>query len=333
MKEFINKNKSKFAIIFILFICSMMLMTSMVSAESYTGERDGYMYCHICREYHNVEKLRGVQITAAKWIDRLYSGDIIGESEGGKVSTYDILKFDVSSGTLATLWARAKTIYDVMMPIGNLLVIVYVFMELMELVTTDNVNPEMIVRALIKMTVGMMIITNGFDIITDLSKLASQAFNSLTQHTGFTGMEQFCPINGSLVNVGRKPSFAKGFMGMAENFIPYLIAIVIQFCISILCWARVLDIIIKVMFAPIGIADLSTAGTQGSGFAYLKNLFASMLQGAVIVAILIAYGQVLIMVNSTPTEGIPSYVMMITCSIVALVATFKSQAYASEITG
>ena len=119
---------------------------------------------------------------------------------------------------------------------------------------------------------------------------------------------------------------------MSGTYIPWLIVLVTKFIISIMCWTRVLDIMIRIILAPVGMADIMVSGTRGSGWAFFKRLMVSTIQGAVIIAIMYAYSQVLSVINNSATgTGLPAYGLAIICTCVTLFAILKSQSYAQDV--
>ena len=93
-----------------------------------------------------------------------------------------------------------------------------------------------------------------------------------------------------------------------------------------------MDIMTKIVLAPIGMADIMVAGTRGSGWQFFKKLLTSALQGAIIVGITFSSGQVLQVINAGEAiGGLPKYALAIICTIVTLFAIIKSQTYAQDV--
>jgi hypothetical protein len=106
--------------------------------------------------------------------------------------------------------------------------------------------------------------------------------------------------------------------------VPYVLIAAALMIIQFFVYLRLMDIIVKMLFAPIGIADLGFAGTNGSGFRYLKKIAASALQGAVMVVIL------LIQTALTRNAGLFQTLII----YYAMIGVFKkSNSLAAEIVG
>ena len=120
-----------------------------------------------------------------------------------------------------------------------------------------------------------------------------------------------------------------GFIEMAILFFPWLIILITKGVTNIYCWYRVLDIAVRVIFAPVGAPDVLISGTRGSGWRYLKNLFASCLQGGVVIAIFYVYSMIM---NSLVTNnGFAIWMIATVLSLVVMISIFKAQEIARNI--
>lgn len=336
---------------FSLFMICLIIFSLLSCVQPvYADDEPEIYYCRICKKAgldyeHDVSELSFSQKVALEWNDILYSGDWFGENEppaknnstagtdnpSGEtnttpsLTTEDVLKFDTQSN-FATLWSTAEMIYNLVKPIGIILCVVYALMELLEEVTTDNVSPEKIVRTLTKICIGVLFVQNGFKFCTFVVETASAVFNILS--AGTAGMD----ANNCLLKTLKNNSFTQGMTLMSGLFIPWLISLLTQFIVSIICWVRIMDIMVKIILAPIGMSDIMVTGTRGTGWAFFKKLLVSALQGAVILGITFCYGQILTLVNSgAVTTGLPAYGLAIIGAVVTLAAIIKSQSYAQDI--
>ena len=62
--------------------------------------------------------------------------------------------------------------------------------------------------------------------------------------------------------------------------------------VYVICWSRVFDIFIRILFAPIGLADFMHGGTNCLAVRYFKKLLASVLQGACIMGVVVSYNAI-----------------------------------------
>jgi flagellin-specific chaperone FliS len=132
---------------------------------------------------------------------------------------------------------------------------------------------------------------------------------------------------GKLVN----QNFFQGLVDASTLWIPWLLMLAAGAILSITCWIRVLDIMVRVIFAPIGMADIMNDGTKSSGWMYFKKLLASLLQGSILIATIKAYGMV--MVVTQKMSGLATWAVPIILSFVLISLFFKASAMASDVVG
>lgn len=309
----------------------MMAFTSfaMIQPVNAVAPWDTTYDCRLCKTTHDISELSFTQKIAIEWHDVLYSGDWFGEAENNStLSTTDVLKFD--GGTFATVWSTAESLYNTMIPIGVILCVAYAMMELMEQSTTDRINPETVVRTLGKLILGTLLIKNGFQLCSITVGISSTAFQQLTAATGLnqTGA---CLYNAAEFMT---ENFCAGALSMSETMLPFLIVLITKVIISIICWTRVIDIMIRVILAPIGMSDIMVQGTKGSGWAFFKRLCVSAFQGTVIVGIMFGYATILRAIEQNAVNtNLPSYGLAVILAAVTLFSVLKSQAYAQDIVG
>ena len=75
-------------------------------------------------------------------------------------------------------------------------------------------------------------------------------------------------------------------------FFDYLMVIVVHLMVMVICWTRVLDIAVRITFAPIAMSDIVSEGLHGQGIKYLKKMMVSLLQGAAMFAMLLSYNTI-----------------------------------------
>lgn len=282
--------------------------------------------CNICGVEHDVSDLSFSQKLALEWNDMVYGGDWFNEKDKeSSITTIAALEFS-TTGPLAGIWGLAEGYYNALAPAGIILCVTYALMELMELSTTDQMSPETILRTILKLGLGCLLILNGFTICSFIMALGSDIFTQLQSAT--SSLSNKTCIYGEL----RTPSFCDGMLAMSELFIPYLIVWIAKMIISIICWIRVLNIMVRILLAPIGMSDILVAGTKGSGWKYFKQLSVSIIQGGVIMAIIMCNSIIIqIAQQANQIETLVPYMITIMCTILTLVAIVKSQSYAQDL--
>ena len=279
-----------------------------------------------CTGGHDVNELGGTQKTAYNWYCVVYGGQLFQESKNGSLGTTEVLEFDVTSSNFSNLWNTCENYYNVLSVFGKMLVVIYLLLDIMEKSTADNLNAEHFVKCFIKGVIGIIVIDMGWDIVTAGIGFANDVFGELMASDKSFSATGVCPYN----DLHEVNSIA-GLVYMARVFIPWLLMMGAQMIISVICWARILDLVVRVIFAPIGMADMMQEGTRGNGWKYFKKIVASALQGAVILAIVKSYGIITSTVSSASGAG--GWVVAIILAFVVISVSFKSQSIASDIVG
>lgn len=281
--------------------------------------------CVVCGENHDMAALSGLERTAYDWGCVVYGGQLFDVSDNEEdITTFDVLQFDTTD-KFSGLWSQGEFFYDRLAVIGKLLVFLYCLLEIMEKAMSDFSSPEFFVKCLIKLLVGFMLIDYGYQIIGFIMNLASTVFDKI----GGQISNNPAAIENCIYYEVQGSGFFDALGTMAGLFFPYLILQLAKIMVSIICWVRVLDIMVRVMFAPIGMADIVSNGLSSSGYRYLKKLGASALQGAVILAIVKAYG----LITSLIANSVGGYITMIILALVVVSLMLKSSSIANEVVG
>lgn len=297
---------------------------SVFSMPVFADDTESGTVCEVCGQTHNLNSLKGVNRLAYEMNTVVYGGKLFDEGKDGSLSTYDVLEFNTESTAFKSLWEKGRELYDLLVPAGVVLVIIMAFTSAMEMAVNELGNPEMVVKTIIKFIVGVLIVRNGYDIVTFCMQFASFVFGKLnvtpSNSSAMTTLCNFAKMENA--------NFFSALGDIATMFVPYLILLAAKLLVSIICWVRVLDIITKTIFAPIGMADIIN-GTSSTGFRYMKKLIAAGLQGAVILAIVKAYGMVSSVISSTFAGWLGSVVLA--CVVITLM--FKSSSISNEVMG
>jgi len=193
----------------------------------------------------------------------------------------DAVVVDLSTDSVSLINNISESVAQ---PIGAVLLTIYLVLELMEKLTTDNFSAEQFVKLLIKFAFGQIIITN----ITGWSFMFMNA--------GVSFMMQIVDASGGIsqatVDMGGIDNslggIIKGIALIAQLIIPFLISAVLRVAIYFMGFGRALEMILRSMMAPIGCADVITGGTNSSGIRYMKRMLGISLQGGIMIAIIAA---------------------------------------------
>lgn len=208
------------------------------------------------------------------------------------ISTDELMKFDIN-GTFKDLFDTMSNGYSAISLLGSILVFIYFLLEIGEVSVNDGFTYESFLRLGIKTIVGILIIKNGMEIIGLGFTTCSNIYEELTANNLTMGAEAvFTEGNCIYDRLASAWGLIAPLVAIGEMIglaIPYLLLLLLSMSITLTCWIRIMDLTIRVMFAPIGMADMLKSGHHTSGINYFKKLLASALQGAVLAAVVIAF--------------------------------------------
>ena len=275
--------------------------------------------CPICGGDHDLSALGGMQRTAYDMCCVVYGGSSISND------LRETLRFDTTGSKFSGLWARGKGFYESLRVIGELLCIMYGLISLYEKVSQDQHSAEHVFKLFIKIILGVIIIRVGYDAIEAGLAFASGVFDTFASGTTGIGAIKQCKYDMVL-----KQSFLEPIGTILSLFIPWIAMQVATIAIHVVCWARVLDIMVRAIFAPIGMADIMHTGMNGNGFTYLKKLVSSALQGAVLFGSMKGYS---LIVEVTQTLGAGGMMVTIVLSFSLISILFKAKTIADDMLG
>lgn len=218
------------------------------------------------------------------------------------------------------LWESITAVYNVLKPVGYMFCVLYFLIDMIDRTTKEQMNPEHFLRQFIKLLVAIMLIDYGLTFFESFMSLSNAFLDSIKnanvgQSYSGPSTDALSKFAGDINDEGT--SIGKSFLAlqfMAINVIPWLGTKVAQIIIMIICWSRLIELGARMCFAPIGMADVFTNGFNGSGFRYMKKIFAVALQGVFIFVILKMIGGMLSGVNlsSSAFVGVTQIVIMFT---------------------
>lgn len=304
----------------------MVLLISSINIINVNAE-DLYN-CPLCNQEHDKDEITNV---INEWVYsmecRVYGGDIIPEG----ITT--ILKFDLNSpdNGFAEMNGLVNSAYSLFSKLGMLLMAVYVMYDLFGKVSSEQLNGEILFLALVKLLLGVIIINSGKDIMFYGIGVMNQVFDAVSGVSFTNATPSTNTGNCKFFEYTNDDYVWQALLDGSFIFIPWLISFITGLVISISCWSRVLDITVRIIFAPIGMADMITEGTKSSGWGYFKKLLTAVLKGSILLMVLKCYGVVVSMTQDMSMFF--AWMMPILLSIIVIGLIFKSSNVADDIIG
>lgn len=229
------------------------------------------------------------------WIIHIYEGLYTANSASSALLNYDIsflgiLNNDIFNAFVATI-----------MSLGITLMVLYFCGDLADKVTMQNFNMELFFKSLLKLVIAYFLIIHSLDIVEAFVKFGDGVSTMLLEtDTGFSFFEDEEHVE--KLSKGLSYFNVIDSLGyMLRLLIPSLICWVSNLVVIFISLSRIVEMVIRALFAPFAVADCFQDGARANGIRYLKKFLALCLQYTMIVAICISVSMVMNSINGSGT--------------------------------
>ena len=190
----------------------------------------------------------------------------------------------VDTSMSADLLTFAKTIYNTIRPVGVALVVLFWLTELVSITVRDSFSTEILAMHFAKIIIGVFLMFNGENIITELVNLEAGLRGNVD-----TAAQNALNLSATQEVTGNEVADAVIKIVDFLRILPVMSLLLLMAGISCIvlklqCISRSIKMALLFAFAPIGLADL--AGNEHStSIRYLKHILALSIQGALLVGI------------------------------------------------
>ena len=189
-----------------------------------------------------------------------------------------------------SIWRAASEMYKVMKIVGIALVFLYFLIEILDEVQADNFNFEHLIKKLITLAVALIVIQQGPDIFTTIGEwgdhMIDVAADAVAEGNG--NNPQYSLLRTFLVEAKEHGGFTSFIYAtialvtvIVDNIVSFLLMLIVLFVAYLICFSRLIEILVRFAFAPIGLAPLVSGGAKSAGMRYAKKFAAVCLQGAI----------------------------------------------------
>ena len=145
--------------------------------------------------------------------------------------------------------------------------------------STRDMDIDVVMKLCFKLGIGIFLLNHVFDLTTGVFELGTSAVNKLvgtvSGETDFSiGLGTFASIDDKVAELGIGECLMVWIMGL----IGYLIQLVCNIFVQVICIARMLEIYVYCSISPIPFATLTNREWGGIGTNFIKNLFALAFQ-------------------------------------------------------
>lgn len=259
---------------------------------------------------------------------------------------------DLDLSLYEDLFKMSKIVFNALVVVGVGLSLIYWLFGIIDKLTKDRLNSYALIRSFIELTVAIVFINVGYDIIKTMANVSNLKLAS--------GQTLFDVISGTITSssavlnkteVGKVFNLTGGLLGGLLGIILALVYFLIStlvyaiFCTVII--ARAVQVSIYIAMAPLAIANVYNRGSilESSAMSYFKKIIALSLQGPIICMILIGSSKLEVggvnLINGTSTGGVPivgdiassimGLVILIAVKFVSISLVMKSSQFANDI--
>lgn len=249
-----------------------------------------------------------------------------------------VLKLNPSTGEYVDVWNAVNAIYsNIMVPIALGLMIIWFLVAFMEKSASEQVTFEQLFMLFVKLIAAKFLIDHGLEIFAKLWGVGISLIDTVGdafkagEGITFDYKDLWKDLTGVAWEDKLKLLVSLGVF--CQLLIPWLISKVMIACIYFICYSRLIEMLVRILAAPIAISDFMTEGLHGAGWRYLKNFLAICLQGMIIVAISNIYPLIMGAVLTGSGGFWTVLLKYVAFSFAAIALMFKSLTLAKELVG
>lgn len=199
-------------------------------------------------------------------------------------SASSIVKMSPGSSSIGMVSTIINVSKNAAIPIASVLLCLYFIVDLSDQVTMDRFNSDQFIKMLMKLAFGQFMITNATGIALQFMNVGSSFVSAIIASSNMSIKE--VQLSSDALNIAGLGLIAK--IGLLVGlFFPYMITVILQIGIMMMCYTRLFEITVRAMVAPVGVCDMLHGGVSSQGFRYLKRCLAVALQGGLMLVVLV----------------------------------------------
>lgn len=235
-----------------------------------------------------------------------------------------------------------------MVSVAIAIIALFFLMQLVDLAMSEQANLETFLKAFVKLIGPMLLVYYAADICNlgfgisnwiggKISSTTSSGIAALLEKDSFGNYKHI-----DLTGYNNNANMISQVITLAvPDLLLGVVAAILNAAITFICFSRVIELGVRAVFMPIGIALMSEDGFKGAGGRYIKRFIALCAQGPVIILITSIYSLIVqsalvneagkIVVDAGDMMG--SMIPMLGCAAAAIGVTFKSIGIVNDIFG
>ena len=238
--------------------------------------------------------------------------------------------------TMDAIWRYAEEAYSGLEAIAAGIALLYFLLEILDKTTREMMSLEHFLIHFLKFIIAIFILNNGFKLIEGLMVINSDicdALSKISLDDGEIRKETWLvEYVYKEVSQGGFSSTVAALTNIVELSVPYFCTLAAHAYITFMCWSRFFEIGIRAAFSPIGMLDVITEGFKITHLKYIKKLFATILQGTIILIVMELVGSAYTALSLSPSVATGGFAYVIILFVeIGLIK--KAQSLANDVLG
>ena len=289
-----------------------------------------------------IEKAGGIN---GSWSVGAYNVELIANGAEDSLNIVKIYRriansvFNPDTGQTGEFWNAVSKVtlecYNALKVIGIMLVLIYFIVDILERLKADNINSDQMMRKFLTLAIGILFVMFGYELFVNVwhfsEKLIDVFFvnNSTLSSTLYADIWLKWAVDCRRSMLEAILSALTTFFIDGNGMLTQLVCVVLMYGIV---YSRMLKIITRLIFAPIGISNVFSIAHHDAGLIYLKKFAAVCLQAAAIAVIMVAtsYVRTGFAVSGSFFDDFLSAVLV---PVAAIAASFKSMEICNDVVG
>ena len=252
-----------------------------------------------------------------------------------------VVSYSGTQGAYSGIWGACTTIANtVIEPIAVMIVVVFFLLSLLEKVSAEQFTLEHVLRDVIKLCLGLYLVTNSVEIVVGCIELGNGILNKVTG----TINSQIPTGSFGVVTAftGDKLEEA-GFWAAVFTTVLMVAILLIQMIVMVIMKAiamiRIVEIALRTSLSPIALSDTFAGNLlHSNALNFIRSFAALCLQGVFIAILANALPMLMIAAidngDLSSAGGVITFGLeMIVAGFICLILMFKAGSFAKEITG
>lgn len=232
--------------------------------------------------YNTVYKLSdGTELKVNSMQNRVFGGAVMKFAYwlyGDQLASLGSSKL-LTIDTTSKYWTAISDVYDTVAAVGVGIALLFCLMDLIDKFQMSQVSNEFMLKLGIRFTLICLLVGESGTIATGMIGLANGLLNDIVTAVSGTGSLSDSVIK-EIYERCEHANFLTCLGELMELLVPALIMLICYILMYALLAGRLIEVSVRYVLFPIGVADAFSHGLSSPGMRYIKKLFAVAFQGA-----------------------------------------------------